>query len=476
MAQASKYSDTIWAGSESSYEVAARTHAAVLEATLKFGPQSLATKNEEQTPWMFTRQGDIGVVSIRGPLINEAPNFFTRMFRQATYGDIREAMLYAAEQKAEGLKAVLLDVDSGGGAVSGVDDTGSLIRQIDANILPVYAFTDGDMASAAYWLGSAGREVYNSKSSLVGSIGVLIVHSEISKMAEDGGVKNTVIRSGKYKALANRYEPLTDNAKAQLQARCDASYDVFIEAVAEHRGVSAEVVDSKMAQGREFNGAAAVTAGLSDGIKSFDAVMSHILDSVSDTSNNSRSTSKGANLMKKALTEQHIAAIAAGATSELTEEQKAEQQAAAEAAEKETAAATDEGKGEEIDEPAVKPELVGFLQSQLKDANAEILSLKISAAKSQETIDSMSASHAGLVAIAAKSVSNMKVALGLSALDLSTMSAEALLAEHASTSETFKSKFQTGGVAAVDPAKDETAAPVISPLHKAHIAATRISN
>lgn len=65
----------------------------------------------------------------------------------------------------------------------------------------------------------------------------------------------------------------------------------------------------------------------------------------------------------------------------------------------------------------------------------------------------MEATHAALVAIAAQSLSNMRVALGGSAVDAGSMSAEQLLSAHSATLATFKEKFRAGGVAATTPAE-----------------------
>jgi ClpP class serine protease len=108
--------------------------------------------------------------------------------------------------------------------------------------------------------------------SVVGSIGVIAVHQEFSKQLAAAGVTVKVLRAGKYKALATPVEPLSSAAEAQMQARLDAVYQVFVEHVAESRGVTFAQAD-KMAQGREFFGREALDAGLVDGITTLGAVI-----------------------------------------------------------------------------------------------------------------------------------------------------------------------------------------------------------
>ena len=112
-----------------------------------------------------------------------------------TYPDIRRAAIFGATD--EKVSAILLDIESGGGSVNGVSDTGNLISMINDNVKPVTAFTDGLMASAAYWLGSSAGDVYSSKTSVVGSIGVISTHMEISAMLKKEGVGVTVMRAGR---------------------------------------------------------------------------------------------------------------------------------------------------------------------------------------------------------------------------------------------------------------------------------------
>lgn len=272
--------DSVWAGTEGSLQVML-SRIANIEERVRASAGNLSAYQTpvkpEDLPYLFEAHGDIGVVSIKGPMTN-ATSYYDRYDKAATYPAIREALVHAATDSK--VKVILLDIDSGGGAVSGVADTATLVRTINDNVKPVVAFSEGSMFSAAYWVGSGAGQVFASKSAGVGSIGVIGTHMEVSKMYEDMGIKATVIRSGKYKALANRFEPLTDEARAQIQEGMDAAYGVFVQHVADMRAVAYNVADTKMAQGREFYGEAALTAGLVDGIATFDSVMTALQQSV----------------------------------------------------------------------------------------------------------------------------------------------------------------------------------------------------
>lgn len=479
MAGKHTFPEVLWAGTEHSLTLAVEAHNRIMA-----GPFDRPDEEEDDLPHNVTIQGEVAIVSIKGSLTNR-DSWINRYYGMTSYADIRRAMLYVS-QKAD-VKAILLDIDSGGGAVNGVADAGNLIRTVDKNIKPVYAFTDGTMCSAAYWIGCSARKVYSSNVSTVGSIGVIATHMEYSKQLKDEGIGVNVIRAGEFKALLNSVEPATKEALAQLQSQLNAAYSVFIEYVADCRGVTVDSCDKTMAQGREFFGEQALAAGLVDGIESFDAAMSKILVSLLDNRNNSNNNSvnyqRGMNMSKQALTEQQIAAIASGANIQAGIAAPVEPEipngngAAAEPAAGTEQQAADAGKPEALaqneNEKDSGASVVAFLQSQIKDKDAALLDQAVAMKGLTDKIASMEANYNGLLAIAQVAVSNMKVALNHAGTDVSKMSAEALLAEHASLTESFKKSFKAGGVAAVDAASNESEKAAVDPLHSARIAATR---
>jgi signal peptide peptidase SppA len=230
-----------------------------------------ADTEEEELPYLLSIENGIGLVSISGSLTNNH-SWIHELFGISTYPAIRDAVNVAASR--DDVHTILLDINSGGGSVAGVADTGNLISKVNDEVKPVVAFTDGNMMSAAYWLGVSAGNVFSSNTAMVGSIGVLQVHTEQSKMLDKMGITATVLRAGKYKALMNGIEPLTDTARAEAQSQLDAAYQVFVQHVAASRNLGYDHVDSTMAQGREFFGQQAAAAGLVDGILSFEGLVS----------------------------------------------------------------------------------------------------------------------------------------------------------------------------------------------------------
>jgi signal peptide peptidase SppA len=160
---------------------------------------------------------------------------------------------------------IVLALDSPGGTVDGTKELADYLMSVRGQ-KPIVAYADGLMASAAYWIGSCADAIVAYDTTQVGSIGVIMTHFDYSKAAEKEGIKPTVLYAGKYKARGNRYEPLSKDAKDSFQADLDYYYTMFVDHVADARGVTPEEVIVRMAEGRVFIGHKAKEAGLVDEI------------------------------------------------------------------------------------------------------------------------------------------------------------------------------------------------------------------
>lgn len=171
------------------------------------------------------------------------------------------------------VKAIIQYQDSPGGAVLGTPEAAAAARRA-GQVKPLVTFSDGQMASASYWMGSAGQRIFISGPTVdVGSIGVVAMHRDFSAQEQREGVKTTEVTAGQYKRITSQYEPLSKAGRAHMQERVDYLYSLFVNVVAEHRGVSVEQVLSDMADGRVFIGQQAIDAGLVDGFMSLDELV-----------------------------------------------------------------------------------------------------------------------------------------------------------------------------------------------------------
>ncbi len=471
--------EKIWAGSETSLQAAT-------EALVKLE----ASDCEEEPcdyPRLLSVDSGLATITIKGPLVN-MDHPMLRFFGMTGYPEIRDALVAAVNDPE--VKEILLDIDSGGGQVAGCDDTGNLIRAVH-KVKPVTTYSD-TMASAAYWLGCSAGKVYSNKSALVGSIGVIATFKEYSKQNEMDGVTVSIIRAGKYKALANQNEPLSKEGRAQIQALADAAYTVFVEHVAAMRKVDYATCDKKMADGQEFIGQAAADVGLTDGITTFDAVVGglkkKILASLQKSMDNSPSNrfklsgstlpSGDSPMAKKALTEADIAALAAGATLEAVAHvetpalEGSQNGLQAEAPAEEVKPEAKQEVEAKVDAPAAIDASVQFMQNMVKEKDEALLAANVKITKLEEKLADVEAAHQPLLQIAIKSVQNMAVALNGTSLLSEGMAAVQVLAEHQRVTELFQKKFPIGGVAAVS-ADDTPAQTQIDPRHQARVNAVR---
>ena len=161
------------------------------------------------------------------------------------------------------IKAIILEVDSPGGSVTGVAEMSAMIYAARGT-KPIIAQVNALAASAAYHIASAADEIVVTPSGEVGSVGVYTLHEDISKYLEEMGVKETFIFAGKFKVEGNPYEPLTDEARAAMQEGVDRFYESFISDLAKNRGLKKSDVEKNFGQGRCFGPADAISRGMAD--------------------------------------------------------------------------------------------------------------------------------------------------------------------------------------------------------------------
>lgn len=215
-------------------------------------------------------QGGVAVIKVHG-VITKAASFWTEFFGGTSTDALQAAVLAARDDQA--VSSIVLHFDSPGGGVYGVDETADIIAAV-AKRKPVVAFTDGLMASAAYWLASAATRIVATPSAEVGSIGVYAVHFDHSGELAEAGIVPTLIKAGEHKAEGNPFQPLSDEDRAALQARIDETYGRFTRRVAKGRGVPVDTArGAAFGAGRVVGAAQAVEAGMADEIGTFADVL-----------------------------------------------------------------------------------------------------------------------------------------------------------------------------------------------------------
>jgi signal peptide peptidase SppA len=215
------------------------------------------------------RQGAIGVLPLHGPIFPKA-NMMTEM-SGATSLEQWSAQ-FGQMVNDESIGAIMLDIDSPGGSSMMIPETAQMIREA-RDIKPIYAVANTMAGSAAYGLAAQATQLFASPSSVVGSIGTYMVHTDTSELAEKMGVKQTVIKAGRFKAVD--METLTDEAREYMQELVGDINDVFINEIAMGRQTTPDAI--RGTEARIYAPQKAVDAGLADGVASFDEVLGDLV-------------------------------------------------------------------------------------------------------------------------------------------------------------------------------------------------------
>jgi len=228
--------------------------------------------------------GAVAVLPVQG-VIAHRMNLMTAMSGGLSTQQLGAAVRAAAQDP--GISAIVLDIDSPGGSVFGVQEVADVIFRA-RGAKPIVAVANATAASAAYWIGSQADEFIVTPSGQVGSIGVVAVHVDRSEQAKALGMKHTLISAGKHKTDGSDLAPLDDETRAHMQRRVDQYYSAFVSAVARGRGVSAEAVRNGFGEGRVVGAADALKAGMVDGIRTMDAVIARLAGVATSVSGGAR--------------------------------------------------------------------------------------------------------------------------------------------------------------------------------------------
>ena len=208
-------------------------------------------------PYEVTLDG-IAIIPIEGTLVHKAYGL-DALSGLRSYLDVQEEIEDAATDPA--ILGILLDFDSPGGEVAGVFDVADTIFNA-RTIKPLYAVANNDVFSAAYLLASGAERLYVSRTSGVGSVGVIVSHLDLSGSDEKLGYRYTILHAGARKADFQPHAPLSDEARAVLASEVDRTYGLLVSSVARNRGITESAI--RNTEAGLFFGSDAVNTRLAD--------------------------------------------------------------------------------------------------------------------------------------------------------------------------------------------------------------------
>jgi protease-4 len=171
-------------------------------------------------------------------------------------------------EKDKTTKAIIIRVNSPGGAVGPTQEIYEEIRRIDKKI-PVYASFGTVAASGGYYIGAACRKIYSNAGTMTGSIGVIMNFMDLSKIYDFAKVRPEVIKAGKYKDIGNTARKMTAEERHLLTEMTANVHEQFIMDIFKVREKA--LVDGleglrRYAQGQIYSGSGAKDRGLVDEI------------------------------------------------------------------------------------------------------------------------------------------------------------------------------------------------------------------
>ena len=230
----------------------------------------LEAAGARNTPDTKSRNGAVGVLPLHGPIFPKA-NLLTEMSGavslESWVQDFRQMV------QDDSISHIVLDVDSPGGSSSMIPEVASEIRA-GRDVKPIYAVANTMAGSAAYGLAAQATKFFSTPSGTVGSIGTYLVHTDESPLMERIGVKDTVIKAGRFKAV--ELESLTPESRAYLEEYVNDVNARFVGEIAQGRGVSTDAIlgtEAKM-----FAPDRAQSVGLIDGIATLEDVVGEIVE------------------------------------------------------------------------------------------------------------------------------------------------------------------------------------------------------
>ncbi|TPI17088.1 signal peptide peptidase SppA [Mesorhizobium sp. B4-1-3] len=167
-------------------------------------------------------------------------------------------------RKSPEVKGVILSIDSPGGTTVGGESTFEAVRKL-AGDKPVVAEVGTLAASAGYMIASAADHIVARKTSIVGSIGVLIQYPDVSGLMDKLGIKLEEVKSSPLKASPSPFKPTNDDERAMVRKLILDSYDWFVGIVADRRKMTHEQALA-LADGSIFTGRQALANHLIDAV------------------------------------------------------------------------------------------------------------------------------------------------------------------------------------------------------------------
>jgi ClpP class serine protease len=218
----------------------------------------------------------VAVLPITGPIFPRA-NMMTEYSGATSISMLTDD--YRRALASEEVGAILLMIDSPGGAVSGISAFADIVSA-GAKKKDTTAFVAGTAASAAYWIAAAAKEIVIDDTGIVGSIGVVAAMAKQVAPDANGDLWVEIVSTN---APNKRVDPTSEEGHSEIVSTLDALEKIFIGSVAKGRGTTATRVKAEFGAGGVRVGADAVAIGMADRVANYDSTLTALRKQVANT-------------------------------------------------------------------------------------------------------------------------------------------------------------------------------------------------
>jgi protease-4 len=215
-------------------------------STVMGGVSTLSSAPNGDTVAVIPLQGEIGYDSSNSSESIVTPEMIQNSISQA--------------ESDSSVSSIVIDVNSPGESPVASEE---IMNSIKSSKKPVVVWISDVGASGAYLASSSADKIIASPSSMVGSIGVIMQITDLSKYYQENGINISSIKAGQYKDMGADYQPLTTTERNMLQGMVNQDYDHFIDIVSTNRHLSKNYTEN-IAQGKIYTGTQAKKLKLVD--------------------------------------------------------------------------------------------------------------------------------------------------------------------------------------------------------------------
>ncbi|MEN8258865.1 MAG: signal peptide peptidase SppA [Thermodesulfobacteriota bacterium] len=211
----------------------------------------VSTIIQQKSNYLLGVSDSIGVIEVKG-VITEAEQTLAHIQR---FG------------QKDGIKAVVIRIDSPGGAVGASQELFMAIQRL-SQTKPVVASMGSVAASGGFYAALGAEKIVAAPGTLTGSMGVIIKFANLEKIFQKIGYQSQVVKSGEFKDMGSPDRSLTEAEITLLQNLINSVHGQFVSDIVESRALNIEDV-KKIADGRIFSGEQAKEYGLIDELGNF---------------------------------------------------------------------------------------------------------------------------------------------------------------------------------------------------------------